>query len=1038
MATFIPGITDAVPETPMYHPDFGYFNQMLSKKTQQYNQGFSQVQNAYSSVLNAQLSDQANIPLRDQYVKQAQDKLKELSSSDLSLDSNVQSAQDVFSPFWSDDLMLKDVAYTKGAQAEIQKGLAMRDSKDEKEREQYDPAAMLYITQGLDKLKRAGRDESAYSKLETRRFVPMQNISAILSKAAKDEGYENVNETSKDGYLVKQVNGVRTITNFRTWAEGKQTPQMMDQFKVLGSVENQGRIDNYRRKFPNATDEQAQEAIAKDAVLDYTAGYKKTIDSMTSYKSQLESRLAVFNTLPGDHKASLAQEAEIAQIREQILNTSKGIVSQQEQMGHYNEGGVEYEKLHAAIVANPDHYFTSIIKNQTLDNWAAGAASNEKTTYTEDPVLKTKTENAYKQMTYDLEVSKFHEDVRNHDEDRKVKISEINAKLLTGDGSGSTGMMLDQNGNIIPNSNSITTRNLTEQGHKLGPDTENIDKGPTPAVLYAQAQLDKTYLMNDLVASADGVAKTLTTLDPSFTSQDLVYLTNGLKKKLSDPDHTGYTNDEQAAMAKIQGKLEATTGIKITGPGSFRNAIMSYTGKYFADRSSNTAVPLTAEERNTVQQYGKATELMDQLSSDKRIRDQLTNKILNNTKDPALLKAVITRPDGSKDMVNSDDVAKDFSNLSGRLSTLIKSPSGNNAGSMFMNTLLPGDLNSAPKLTAKKMAEAFVAGTMKIDYQRGRIEGKSDRIRPASASIKIGDASYDVPTDLVQYVQKIQEKYGESGQFSKALTQLNTGVIPNLPSYNSKTGNYGYVTQYDVPNKDPKGGPSKATRVLQELGNSQNVEATIYDGKLSNNEDINNAVKMAVSQSQDGEHKFINGIKVHTRGFEGKKTVEVQFSSTLAKDDNRSFNGVAMKDLAGHKIEFVVSPTAEGENVRSVFHDSGTYVYAPMMNGKAYKSSDLQKNTNYNYTVTPDHNNQGVFVDIKRKVFKNGQLVDIPFTPFYVPFNGPNAKSPDEIMSTINQGYDNHMTEDQNNRKVYQNNIPIEQTSGKTFRDLLN
>ena len=96
MAQYLPYIPETLPEPALYKPDFNFYDKMLQRKQSLFEQGASKVKSAYSSVLNAQLSNKNNIPLRDQYIKDAQEKLVKLSSSDLSLMENVNAAEGIW------------------------------------------------------------------------------------------------------------------------------------------------------------------------------------------------------------------------------------------------------------------------------------------------------------------------------------------------------------------------------------------------------------------------------------------------------------------------------------------------------------------------------------------------------------------------------------------------------------------------------------------------------------------------------------------------------------------------------------------------------------------------------------------------------------------------------------------------------------------------------------------------------------------------------------------------------------------------------
>ena len=121
MATYLPNITDVIPEPALFTPDFSFLDKMLRRRQGLYEQGFAQVNNAYSFV-NRGVTNPYSVQVRDTFLKQAQDNLKNLSSLDLSQQQNVKSASAVFEPFVKNRSVLGDMALT--AHWDQQEGIA--------------------------------------------------------------------------------------------------------------------------------------------------------------------------------------------------------------------------------------------------------------------------------------------------------------------------------------------------------------------------------------------------------------------------------------------------------------------------------------------------------------------------------------------------------------------------------------------------------------------------------------------------------------------------------------------------------------------------------------------------------------------------------------------------------------------------------------------------------------------------------------------------------------------------------------------------
>lgn len=109
----------------------------LEYKQSAYNNAFNQINNIYSSVLNAPLTRGINQERRDEFFKAAEENIKKISSLDLSLPQNVDVASSVFKPFYEDRNMVKDMVWTKQYNNQLNDALSFRDSQDKELRKQY-------------------------------------------------------------------------------------------------------------------------------------------------------------------------------------------------------------------------------------------------------------------------------------------------------------------------------------------------------------------------------------------------------------------------------------------------------------------------------------------------------------------------------------------------------------------------------------------------------------------------------------------------------------------------------------------------------------------------------------------------------------------------------------------------------------------------------------------------------------------------------------------------------------------------------------
>ena len=1042
MSTYIPGITDAIPDTPLYHPDTGFFNQMLMKKTQMYNQGLSQVQNAYSSVLNAPLSDQTNVDMRNSYVQQAQDKLKDLSSADLSLDANVQSAENVYAPFWQDDLMVKDVAYTKNAQAQLSQGAMYRDSTDEKQRSLYNDISMQDINNGLNQLRGAGRDPQKYAQLTQRRFTPFVNIPQTLDSSAKEEGLKIDWTSDPDGpYLVNETNGQRSVKSFRAFAEGHMTPQMQDQFNVTGRVEFENRVNQYKQNNPGVTDDQAKDYISKDAASQYANQFKSTISGFTADRDNLQTQIDNFKKNLGTQQPTSQQKDYITQLLQERENLGNQIAAKNTEFNqHWQAGGDQFEQLHQNIAANPEHYFASMAKNTTIDNWAIGRAANSSRTVTENPVWKTQMDNDYKAKQLQIDSGKLDIEKQNLDLKREALglkygvnpgPGEPGSPGVPGGGFGTGPYTLDPNGNIVANTNynPNSEKGFYNQGHLLGKDTNDVTKVGDPASAYYADQLTKTGIANELITSPDGLAGVLTHVGNGVTHSDVINISSYLKNMLRDPEGYNPNADQKASYAKVVSAVAAQTGQKIEGPGSFRNALVAYAGKYFTDRNNNAAAPLTDEETSQFLAYNKANDILTQLNTNANLKNQLAKSYIAGNQDPDFQKLLVTRKDGNKDIIHDADVTPFFH--AGKYKLEPAGAQGDGVGQTFTSQQLAGlYLQGKLKMTQNSGGPGYSLDINGKTYVQTDLKGL-----PKDTSNPYAPDRYS--NDVTDVLGTLQDRYGSSEDVAAAYKKAYNDIIPKMPQYSAQTGRYGTITQYDIPTKDPKDGPAMGTLLSQEIANDANHTGIYVDGELSTDPKLNKAIAAMASESQDGEHHNIVSVIHHTNGVTGTPSIELKFNPVISSTDKHMIDDEKLSALAGKSIELPIASSSTGANLAKLPSGSNAYVYGDMMYGKTFTANPLEKAMGFDYTIQPDdpQHPTGAYVSINTSSFNKGSMVPDQSKPFFIPFSGPTGKSPDEIKGYVNQKLQQHIAENKLNRELYQKQ---NQTgNGQTINDLI-
>lgn len=182
MATYLPNVTDVLPDPALYTPDFSFIDTMLRRRQGLYEQGFAQVNSAYNFV-NRDVLNPYSIKVRDEFLNQARQNLKNLSAMDLSQQQNVAAAKGVFDPFIKNRPVLMDMAYTAHMRQQMDIAESYRLKDGGKEFSEYN---LQYLRQQMDDFSKddIGTVGNYYSN--RRSFNPYYDYNKEVQDKMKD------------------------------------------------------------------------------------------------------------------------------------------------------------------------------------------------------------------------------------------------------------------------------------------------------------------------------------------------------------------------------------------------------------------------------------------------------------------------------------------------------------------------------------------------------------------------------------------------------------------------------------------------------------------------------------------------------------------------------------------------------------------------------------------------------------------------------------------------------------------------------------
>jgi hypothetical protein len=339
MATYLQGVTDYIPEYQPFQPDFNFYGDFLKTKQNQYDSNYKALNNLYGQYFYADLTKDSNIQKKDKLLKQIDFNLKRVAGLDLSLEQNVQQAAQIFTPFYEDKFLMKDMAYTKNFHTQYGMGMGYQSSSDREQSKKYWETGIKDLVYQREAFKRSTDEESL--NFANPVYTPYVNAIETYLKIAKDTGI-SADITETDGrYFIRQKNGdlVLQPLNKLFTSTFANDPALQQVYKVQARV---NREDSIRQnldqfggdytaserdyltkqyatiqeyiKIRNSKNQEDVQAVSqqKDKIdeklstgqgNEFTPGYKKSIDEAlgiatanANYTQELSSQVSDDNT----------------------------------------------------------------------------------------------------------------------------------------------------------------------------------------------------------------------------------------------------------------------------------------------------------------------------------------------------------------------------------------------------------------------------------------------------------------------------------------------------------------------------------------------------------------------------------------------------------------------------------------------------------------------------------------------------------------------------------------------------------------------
>lgn len=195
----------AVPQA--FKPDFDFLYKVGAERQSRYNAAERELGGLYTSLLNSDLSNQQNADRRDQWFKDTQAALDRITTTDLSLQTNLRAAKDVFDPILEDPYVSYDMAWSKRYAAEARRMQAYSTSPDANLRSRAWAEGSYHLNMQKERFANASLDETL--KISAPRYVDRIDLVTRANEIVKQQFGDKatVVATPQGGWIVKTTNG---------------------------------------------------------------------------------------------------------------------------------------------------------------------------------------------------------------------------------------------------------------------------------------------------------------------------------------------------------------------------------------------------------------------------------------------------------------------------------------------------------------------------------------------------------------------------------------------------------------------------------------------------------------------------------------------------------------------------------------------------------------------------------------------------------------------------------------------------------------
>ena len=330
MSTYLQGVTDYIPQFQPFQPDLNFYNNVLQTKQTQYDSNYKQLNQVYGQYFYADLTHEDNIQRKEELLKNIDVTLKKVSGLDLSLEKNVTQATQVFKPFYEDQYLMKDMAFTKNYTAQRNRAEGLKNSLDEKTRALYWADGVAALDYQREEFKESAiADTLGISNAKYTNYINVQEKALQITKEA-GLSMETVKWSPDGRYMVTTKNGEQLMEPLSKLLESQlgNDPAIQEVYKTQAYVDRKNFAASNAAQFggdKNAAEMNYLETNFNRLKQQQTMRYESLRDDSVSYDGRIRDIQKQINS--GDKNPdlpkALANLEYGKQINDDVLNRVK-------------------------------------------------------------------------------------------------------------------------------------------------------------------------------------------------------------------------------------------------------------------------------------------------------------------------------------------------------------------------------------------------------------------------------------------------------------------------------------------------------------------------------------------------------------------------------------------------------------------------------------------------------------------------------------------------------------------------------------------